>query len=497
MNKGSWSYPLAVTSLYLVLGSLSMLRHEMWRDEIVMWLIAQDSSSLQELWAATRYGGHPLLWFLLLYGLKYVWTSPVAMQVLHLLVAGIAACVFLKSSPFGKPANFLFLFGYFPFYEYCVKSRSYVLGLLFLWIACALFRARGRHPIALAVSLFLLCQTSVLGILLAFALATIILVDAYAAPRRSGDLSKDAAFAAFLTAGSVLAGAAIAIPQMMPAPDSVHAAGWFFQWDARWFWEIFSTLRIAYLTGLRDMTLKTLGPLDGWISVALAATAVLLFVRRPLALALYGLGNLALLGFFYIKYEGFIWHHGYLYLLLVACLWISYHAPAVELRPAWANRLALFFEKAKGILMVVLFGAQAVTGIRAHLFDWREAYSAGKATAEYMKAQGLDQLPMVGDEDIHVVTVTGYLGRPMYYPRAGRTGTYYTLNKGREVPFTPRDLIDKAEAFQRARGEDVMLVLSYELPPEVMKPSIVKVAGFTESLWKSERYYLYRMRQSV
>ncbi len=66
-------------------------------------------------------------------------SSPLGMQVLHLIIATCSVYVFLKYSPFTRTTKLLFIFGYFPCYEYAVLSRSYALGVLGLFSFCALF----------------------------------------------------------------------------------------------------------------------------------------------------------------------------------------------------------------------------------------------------------------------------------------------------------------------------------------------------------------------
>ncbi len=53
------------TLLFAVLCALSVINHEMWRDELEAWMVAQNRS-MPELIATLRKVGHPLLWYLLL-----------------------------------------------------------------------------------------------------------------------------------------------------------------------------------------------------------------------------------------------------------------------------------------------------------------------------------------------------------------------------------------------------------------------------------------------
>jgi hypothetical protein len=147
---------------FFALGLILLLHHEMWQDEWQAWLIARDSPSLAALFRNLRYEGHPGLWHLGLFLVSRLTPSPRGMQVLHLLVATGAVYLFLNYAPFTRLEKLLFIFGYFPLYEYCAISRNYGLGVLGLFAFCALYCAPPpRRYLLLAFTLLLLCQTSV------------------------------------------------------------------------------------------------------------------------------------------------------------------------------------------------------------------------------------------------------------------------------------------------------------------------------------------------
>ena len=56
---------VAVLALYVGFNFVLLTRHEMWRDEINVWLIGRDLS-LTELFREIGYQGHPCLWYLLI-----------------------------------------------------------------------------------------------------------------------------------------------------------------------------------------------------------------------------------------------------------------------------------------------------------------------------------------------------------------------------------------------------------------------------------------------
>jgi hypothetical protein len=59
----------------------------MWRDELHSWLVARDNASLVDMGGQVRYEKHPLAWYLVLFLLTRLTTSPVAMQLFHVALS--------------------------------------------------------------------------------------------------------------------------------------------------------------------------------------------------------------------------------------------------------------------------------------------------------------------------------------------------------------------------------------------------------------------------
>src|SRR4051812_4679271 len=97
---------------------LNVLHHEMWRDETRAWQISAASPSVVALYHNLRFEGTPVLWYLILWALTKFTSDILAMQILHLAIAGGVVFVFARYAPFGRVIKALFAFGYFPFFEY-------------------------------------------------------------------------------------------------------------------------------------------------------------------------------------------------------------------------------------------------------------------------------------------------------------------------------------------------------------------------------------------
>ena len=152
-------------------------RHAMWGDEIQAWLIVRDSHSFYELIQNTRYEGHPILWFLLLMGVKQISGSLFAMQFLHVSIATAAVYLFLRYSPFTRIQKILFILGYYSFYEYLIISRNYGIGVLLIFAYCVLMKDEKRNQLLIGAVLFLLAQTSIFGLIISIAAMAYWLID--------------------------------------------------------------------------------------------------------------------------------------------------------------------------------------------------------------------------------------------------------------------------------------------------------------------------------
>ena len=152
---------------FFCLVLVGLLRHEMWRDELQAWMIARDSSSIPNLIANLRYEAHPPLWYFLLFVITRFTSNPVSMQCLHLCIATLCISIFLCYSPFSRLQKALFVFGYFPFYEYAVITRSYSLGVLFLFLFCVHYGMPNKRYAVLFGLLFLASQTHFVAAVLA------------------------------------------------------------------------------------------------------------------------------------------------------------------------------------------------------------------------------------------------------------------------------------------------------------------------------------------
>ncbi len=475
-----------VAAIFFLLTVPRLLLHELWRDEAWQWLVVIESHSFSDLFSGmSRGGGSGYLFPLLCFLGRLVWPSPRSMQLLHGAVAAAAAFAFARWAPLGRRERALFVFGYFPFYEYAVISRSYSTGALLLWLACA--ATRGRRPaLALGAALGLLCQTTVYHYILSIALACGWLLDRWLRRRetpRTPQLPRVEVLGGLVLA---VAGAIAGLVQLIQAPGTATLP-WRFFWSQTAALKVLATPWRAFFPlprpGLHFWDTNVLDPWLGVQAVAgllTLALAVPLLWRSKVALATFSLGAAGLFAFGYAYFPGVLRHHGQLWLLLAAALWLGGGAGFLEDRRSWRSRILL-------VLLILHCGA----GAFASWMDLRHPFSNGAAAAKLIRSQGLDRHPLLGHREPPAATVALFLGRPLYSPSRKIFVTHPDWGpKQREL--SDPEVRCAARELARREGRDIVLVINRELPPWEELDAAGSTSG---AIVSTEDYHLYRLRR--
>jgi len=494
MSSHDNRYAGALIFIFLILGALNASRHEMWRDEIQAWLLAKDSSSPVQLLKNLKYEGHPGVWHLSLFPLSRITPSPIAMQPFHLIIACLSVYLFLRFSPFTKVQKALFTFGYFPFYEYCVICRNYAPGLFLLLLFCSLLpRRSGRFPL-LGLILFFLAHTSVHALILVISICLGLSLDIL--------LSKDrpniTVCLGFLL---IVSGIITSVVQLNPPPDSGFAVGWKTDFDLDHLKKVFNLIPRAFIpiprftfhfwnTAILDQL-----PASEVVKLSLGCLillyGILLFIRKPAALLIYLIGTLGLCSFFYTKYFGSMRHHGFLFISFVSSIWISNYCRDVRIfNPI--GKLSLIIERSLNKVLTVILFIHLAGGVAGAVMDYMYVFSQGKATADFIRREGMEGMLIVGDTDFTASTVVGYLEREIYYPRGDRVGSFVIWDKKRTEPLTVKEILERAVKLSLREKKDCLLVLNYRLSDEMIsRYSLKEIARFEKAVVGDEVYYLY------
>ena len=510
VDEPSWFAP-ALTAAYALLLAFTLFHHELWRDELQHWMLARDSTGPLDLFRNTKYETVPKLWHLLLLVVTRFTSSPLWMQVLHWAIASAAIFVVARYAPFSPLQKVLFALGYFPLYEYGVLSRNYALGLLFIVVACALMRDRYRRPLQLALVLALMSNTSAHACIVAIGLALALALD-YRLNRRAlaEDDSVDVRrlYASFAI---VATGISISALQMIPPTDvtlSSMSATWRFSWYLEW-----NPLGLALC--LKTIPFVVFFPIDPrfvpvvgiapaqpeavygvWTAVALAAAAAAFHRRRPVALLLFLCLVTGFMIFFYTIHYGSFRHHGFLLISLLASVWGGRCLIAPRLAAGPEVRRAV--RNIGGILLTGFLAMQAFGGLKAVAVEVERPFSLAERTAEYIRANGLESLPMIGFPDWSASAVVGHLSpeKRIHYVQGNREGSFVRYD-GARIGAGPGGSTDVATLMLQtqalaARNDGKVLIIlvgKLQFPPDERRVRLL--ASFTGAIVPDENFHLY------
>lgn len=495
--------------IFFCLGFIGILNHAMWRDELNPWLIARDSNSLVELFQNIKYEGHPGLWYICLYLLNQFTHNPIAMQIIHLILATSFIYIFLRFSPFTRWQKVLFSFGYLPFYEYLLISRNYIIGILLLSAFCALYNTRKKSYLILSLLLFMLANANAYCLFISLALGLALIVE-YSLREQLAESLSASRTNIILSLAIFFLGIAVSLAQLIPPADSTlqgGLAGWTLHFDMRHLAKALIRIWNSYIV--------ILVPGDSNIEVFLFAVLALglfffvstVLIRKPIALFIYTVGTLEILLFTYVKFLGSARHYGHLYILLIVSLWIaSYYPKSYLLLQPLTNRSRMiqpistvwlkFTQKYQTIFMMIILSAQLAGGIVAFSRDLVVPYSATRATARYIQSQHLENKFMVGSRDATISPLCGYLNRQIYYPERQGLGSFVLFNSQRQEVDAATVLAQVSQLLQQ-KPEPILLILNNELNTARADLSVSPLSKFTKSLIFNEKYYLYEVSPAV
>jgi hypothetical protein len=500
---GEATFAAVVASVFFALVLVGALRHEMWRDELEVWLIARDSGSLGELWAHMATEVHPAPWYLLNYSLARLTVDPRSMQVLHVLIATAAAYLFARHAPLGRLHRTLFCFGYYAFYEFGVISRNYALQLLCTFVFCTLLEARRGAWLRLGLILALLAQTHLYGTIVAASLSSVLLAEVLAGAREAARPALWAGAGALLLAwAGVAAGLGHVLLQALrigPSHDSFVPG-----MDLRWVLDSLSTIYRGYvpLPNLGDPHPWNTNILDvlpqpgrAWLMAGLGVALLVLswlgLRQSRRALIVFLLGSGAMLMITFVLWRGWLRQQGQVYLLFVVAVWLCRAGEP----PTRARRV--------GPLVTVVLALQAVAGAYAFAIDLGRPFSRARDVGRYLSRPEFRDVTLVGSHDYAAQPIAAYVDAQIYYPQTRRFGTFVTWGAERQL-VTSKQVLDEAVGLLRSRGKDVVVVLNYEVKaprqgevvPYGPDVRVEGLARFEGAIVDDENYFVYRFTRS-
>lgn len=414
MSPTDKKYLTAFTAIYFVVSLLGILHHELWLDESQHWLLARDSNSMAAFIQNTRLEGHPLLWGILLYGVTRLTSDPVWMQLLHIIISTATAYVFLGKAPFNWLFKGLFIFGYFMVFEYNLISRNYNLGILFLFLACALFEKRDRKFALICLFLALASNSHLLFSVPAFALFLTLLWE---------QVQNRKFLKAQYFGGYCIFGLGLFLIYIQ-----IHST------DSNWLLEPIAKLPLhqrievgfaSFFKGIvaipdfrtihfwnTNLIINSSKPIAAVLAVLVYLLPLLLFSKNRKTLFFVYTALIGAQVFFFVTQRNGIRFHGMTFIVIIIGLWIEkkYSSESYRFKDLLGSlRLDLLKKPIIYSILLIHF----CSGIYAYSMDWNYPFTEAKNVAGYLNANKL------ADQKIATLACDGamispYLGHKVY-----------------------------------------------------------------------------------
>lgn len=500
--------PWLILSIAMVATLMLITHHALWRDEFNPWLIVRDSPSWSLLWQNVRYEGHPILWYACLSGLHKLTQNVVSMQLFHWGIGFGAILLIWRYSPFSVLVKTLITFGYFPFYEYLIISRNYVLGFFFACLFCALFSVRKTCYWPLALILGLMANSHAYALLISAFLALMLAVEfVFDRSHRQTYGKQSPPWDLVLSLVLFVGLFALAAYCISPPADSSLYGG-------REVFEGFDFHRLLVAIGKISGAYFFLIPNSSrWFDLVVTDAiilGVLLIIalklsRQPLVCMFFSLSTLCMtIVMFYLKDLEAPRHMGGLYIILITSIWLASYFPDATNRWNFKGKLpwnlvSTASQLFKPLLVLVLtvhvvYGAVAI--VERELV---RPYSASRITTNYIFDQGLQDKFIIASRDAHMAPISGYLKRVLYYPELQDWGSFTLFRAGRHDVDHGQVLEQAISILQspEAAPGDILLVLQRELDSTaaaaISNVLWIQSINRFEHAYTDEKYFLYSL----
>ncbi|MDY6897033.1 MAG: hypothetical protein SWZ49_03010 [Cyanobacteriota bacterium] len=510
------TYSNCLILIFFIISFIGILNHEMWRDETQAWLLGRDSSTLIELYQNLKYEGHPGLWHLCLFFIAKFTHNPFSMQLFHILISTASVYIFVKLSPFNIIEKTLFTFSYFSLFEYNLISRNYNLGLFFVFVFCYLFTSKNRNYILTPLSLAFLANTNIYGLIICLCLSLTLIIDTVRL-YKIGQYQPDSNQVRNLTIGLIILfiGIGLSIFQLFPA--AVQDTAKDIQQNiggetvvSRFDFILTMLKRLGY--AIRAIWYSYIPIPDlfsyhfwshniirnhhflilfaSFISLFLIFFSILIFIDKPIALFFYLSATSGILLFSWLKFQGTLRHHGNLFIIFLASIWISRYFRESYNIPKRFHKIASYLKTNQKKIIASILVIQMMSGIYAYSMDLIHPFSKSKIAANYIKQEGLTESFILADKNTVVSPISAYANVKIYYLAYEKLGSFFD-NPQTNFIKNQSELVDKVKfAIQNSRRKNI-LILTYPLEIKTSELKFTKLKDFKNSILGEERYYIY------
>ena len=461
--KNESKYYYFLTLLFFGVSYIGIQHHEFFIDEAHHWLLARDSNSISELIQNTRFEGHPLLWSLMLYAITRFTSDPFWMQFLHILISSSVVFLFLRKAPFNWIFKTLFIFGYFMFFEYNLISRNYSLGILFLFLACTIFKNREQKFTLICLYLALATNSHLLFSVIAFALFLILLFEQF----QNKQFFKTQYLLGYFIFGLGLFSIYI----------QIHST------DSSWLLDPINKLPfqeritdgfVSFFKGIvtipdfrtihfwnSNLFVNLSKPIAGVFALLIYLLPLLLFFKNRKTLYFVYSGLIGAQIFFFVTQREAIRFYGMTYIIIIVALWIEHYYSSEDNKLKHVLNSLKLTLLAKPTIYTILI-LQFCSGIYAYSMDYNYAFSSAKETISYIEKSDFNK--------IEIITVTcdgtllsAYLEKKLYFLCDGSLQSFCHWDSSCARNVNQKKSVEMLTDYMNSRNNKVLFVSYYSL----------------------------------
>lgn len=515
-------FAIILTILFSIVAGIGMYNHEMWRDELEIFMKVTANLSLFKI---SYYSS--IAYYSFLKVIVNLFPHPaMAYQICHLMFITMAVFIFNRYSPFSYLQKILFTFSYFMLFEYGIISRSYSFTILLIFITIYLITRKKQNYILDAIVLLVLANHHLFGAFASISLTGYALLHTI---NRLKTMHPGQKRQFFIAIGLFIAGWGLISAQYytleLTGPGFTTAGPAPYYMTIRTIWNAFvpipeisnynfwNTNIIPFPIGYPkniDLEIEYKNIITAIISIGIFIISMVIFSKKIPVLITFTLHTLLQLLFLLYVSVHFIRYQGYLFIIFIYNWWLLYHSDE-KVHFSLMNPMVRFFRKpifvsirkpaVHFVTLLLLF--QFAAGVFAYYKDIKHPFTASYKAAEFIQANGLEKHTMVGFIDYIVEPIAAHLNKEIYYPQIDSFGTYVDWgNVSRYRPCTINKVLDSAVQLLSEHNKNILLILSSKLmrnnkPVErgliTQGIEIRKIEEFRENIVGNEKYFLYEL----
>jgi len=454
--------------LFSIISFSLLFFHELWRDELHTLIVINESNSFIDVFKNTRYDGHPLLWYYIVYAFKGA--SLFSYQIVHWLISIFGIGVFYFYSRIDIKWKTLIIFGYFFTYEYNIIFRNYSLGILFLFLSVFAYEKKRFSWIVLSLSLAF--QANFFSLLIGIFFWLYILINHFKLKELRFYIYSTILFFGFLL--YVVSALFLAKDHYIPNADLHFNIGTLS--------DFFKTFGMAFINipeiNIHFWNSYFLNPtgqfIIGIISYFLVLTHLIKFKRTFL---FFLITTLTIQLFFGVKYYGYLRHFGHLYIVFIITLWLN----SIEYKKIDYN-----FNTNKIVLFIFL--TQIYASIIAYYYDFNYKFSDSQAISSFIEKNNKKTLYY---PDYAAAPISFYTAQRVFCLDMNKSMSYMKMTKDRIDRYGYLHLVDNYHKNNHFL-DDKYLITNELIPLDIQSKLKLKLIKSSEKCINiDEQYYCY------